>query len=173
MMNPHVLLNTARHEYLYMSAQHVDDWTALTGVELVRAQTVVMVVGAGRGPLIRASLNAAAATGRRVRVWAVEKNVNAVVHIEALIAAERYTTQPPPPDPPRPSLVCTLTHLYLRWMMHSFTCFALDQLLWVRIKTPLMVHGDVCKSGALRVHIHHWRGGHIGRKYRSSKCMPR
>lgn len=52
------------------------------------AQTVIMVVGAGRGPLIRASLNAAAATGRRVRVWALEKNVNAVVHIEALIARE-------------------------------------------------------------------------------------
>ncbi len=54
----------------------------------VVAQTVVMVVGAGRGPLIRASLAAAAAAGRRVRVWAVEKNVNAVVHIEALVAAE-------------------------------------------------------------------------------------
>ncbi len=47
-----------------------------------------MVVGAGRGPLIRATLNAAEATGRRVRVWAVEKNVNAVVHLWALVAAE-------------------------------------------------------------------------------------
>jgi type II protein arginine methyltransferase len=51
-------------------------------------QVVVIVVGAGRGPLVRASLSAAAATGRRVRVWAVEKNVNAVVHLWALVAAE-------------------------------------------------------------------------------------
>lgn len=51
-------------------------------------QVVVIVVGAGRGPLVRASLSAARATGRRVRVWAVEKNVNAVVHLWALVAAE-------------------------------------------------------------------------------------
>ena len=47
-----------------------------------------MVVGAGRGPLVRASLNAARITGRRVRVWAVEKNLNAVVHIGAMVASE-------------------------------------------------------------------------------------
>lgn len=51
---------------------------------------VLMVVGAGRGPLIRASILAAASTGHTIRVWAVEKNVNAVVHIEAMIAAEGW-----------------------------------------------------------------------------------
>ena len=55
-----------------------------------------MVVGAGRGPLVRASLNAARLTGRRIRVWAVEKNLNAVVHIGAMVASEGCVRQPPP-----------------------------------------------------------------------------
>ena len=38
-----------------------------------------MVVGAGRGPLVRASLTAAEESGRKIRVYAVEKNPNAVV----------------------------------------------------------------------------------------------
>jgi protein arginine N-methyltransferase 5 len=58
------------------------------GRECRGEQVVLMVVGAGRGPLIRASILAAASTGHTIRVWAVEKNVNAVVHIEAMIAAE-------------------------------------------------------------------------------------
>jgi protein arginine N-methyltransferase 5 len=41
--------------------------------------TVVMVVGAGRGPLVRRVLAASDATGRPVRVYAVEKNPNAVI----------------------------------------------------------------------------------------------
>lgn len=40
---------------------------------------VVMVVGAGRGPLVRASLAAAKNAQRLVRVYAVEKNPNAIV----------------------------------------------------------------------------------------------
>jgi hypothetical protein len=40
---------------------------------------VLMVVGAGRGPLVRASLRAAAEAKRAVRVYAIEKNPNAVV----------------------------------------------------------------------------------------------
>lgn len=38
-----------------------------------------MVVGAGRGPLVAAALAASRSSGRRVRVFAVEKNPNAVV----------------------------------------------------------------------------------------------
>jgi len=38
-----------------------------------------MVVGAGRGPLVRASLRAALLADRKVRVYAVEKNPNAVI----------------------------------------------------------------------------------------------
>ncbi len=46
------------------------------------------MVGAGRGPLVRASLSAAVRCGRRLRVYAVEKNPNAVVTLHALVAAE-------------------------------------------------------------------------------------
>ncbi|CAI8040960.1 Protein arginine N-methyltransferase 5, partial [Geodia barretti] len=39
---------------------------------------VVMVVGAGRGPLVEATLKAAQTSGRNIRVYAVEKNPGAV-----------------------------------------------------------------------------------------------
>lgn len=51
--------------------------------------TVLMVVGAGRGPLVRASLAAADAAGAPVRVYAVEKNPNAVVTLQHAAAGER------------------------------------------------------------------------------------
>lgn len=38
-----------------------------------------MVVGAGRGPLVTASLNAADMASEEVKVYAVEKNPNAVL----------------------------------------------------------------------------------------------
>ncbi|KAG8249111.1 Protein arginine N-methyltransferase 5 [Homalodisca vitripennis] len=44
---------------------------------------VVMVVGAGRGPLVNAALNAAQKADRKVKVYAVEKNPNAVVTLQA------------------------------------------------------------------------------------------
>ncbi|DBA92605.1 TPA: hypothetical protein ACH3X1_002824 [Trebouxia sp. C0004] len=50
---------------------------------------VIMVVGAGRGPLVTASLQAAHKTGRQVKVWAVEKNPNAIIHIQHLVASQR------------------------------------------------------------------------------------
>jgi len=40
---------------------------------------LVMVLGAGRGPLVRASLRAAELSGRKIKVIAVEKNTNAIV----------------------------------------------------------------------------------------------
>ena len=49
---------------------------------------VLMVVGAGRGPLVRASLKASQRAGRALRVYAVEKNPNAVVTLQNLIASE-------------------------------------------------------------------------------------
>ena len=39
---------------------------------------VIMVVGAGRGPLVRCSLEAALETKRKVKLYAVEKNPNAI-----------------------------------------------------------------------------------------------
>ena len=46
--------------------------------------TVIMVVGAGRGPLVRASFNAAREAQRKVKLYAVEKNANAIVTLETL-----------------------------------------------------------------------------------------
>ncbi|XP_048507266.1 protein arginine N-methyltransferase 5 isoform X2 [Athalia rosae] len=45
---------------------------------------VIMVVGAGRGPLVRAALKAAEKAKRKVKVYAVEKNPNAVLTLLAL-----------------------------------------------------------------------------------------
>ena len=41
--------------------------------------SVIMVVGAGRGPLVDASLRAAEKAEREVKVFAIEKNPGAVV----------------------------------------------------------------------------------------------
>lgn len=57
------------------------------------AVTTVMVVGAGRGPLVRASMRAAQQAGRRVRVFAVEKNPAALVHVQAMVAREGWQGQ--------------------------------------------------------------------------------
>ncbi|KAG8140980.1 hypothetical protein E2320_003594 [Naja naja] len=42
-----------------------------------------MVLGAGRGPLVNASLQAALQAKRRIKIYAVEKNPNAVVTLES------------------------------------------------------------------------------------------
>nr|XP_006816923.1 PREDICTED: protein arginine N-methyltransferase 5-like [Saccoglossus kowalevskii] len=47
--------------------------------EKAETTVTVMVLGAGRGPLVRASLNAATKADRQIKVYAVEKNPNAVV----------------------------------------------------------------------------------------------
>ncbi|CAI2170057.1 20379_t:CDS:10 [Funneliformis geosporum] len=44
--------------------------------------TVIMVVGAGRGPLVTRSINAAEKAKRKVRIYAVEKNPNAFVILQ-------------------------------------------------------------------------------------------
>ncbi|XP_051175456.1 protein arginine N-methyltransferase 5 [Leptopilina boulardi] len=45
---------------------------------------IIMVVGAGRGPLVRAALNASHSARVPVKVYAVEKNPNAVLTLQAL-----------------------------------------------------------------------------------------
>lgn len=56
--------------------------------QLTTATTVLMVVGAGRGPLVRASLRASQRSGRRLRVYAVEKNPHAVVVLRRMVEEE-------------------------------------------------------------------------------------
>ncbi|KAF5456626.1 hypothetical protein F2P56_026091 [Juglans regia] len=51
---------------------------------------VLMVVGAGRGPLVRASLQAAEETGRKLKIYAVEKNPNAIVTLHSLVKLEGW-----------------------------------------------------------------------------------
>ncbi|MCL4145083.1 UNVERIFIED_CONTAM: hypothetical protein GTU68_061219, partial [Idotea baltica] len=46
-------------------------------------EIVLMVVGAGRGPLVRKALSAAQIAQRKVKIYAVEKNPNAVVTLQA------------------------------------------------------------------------------------------
>ena len=53
-------------------------------------QVIIMVVGAGRGPLVAASLSAGVKSNRDVRIFAVEKNRNAVVHLHARAMAEGW-----------------------------------------------------------------------------------
>jgi len=43
---------------------------------------VLMVVGAGRGPLVKAALTAAGQANRNIKVYAVEKNPNAVITLQ-------------------------------------------------------------------------------------------
>ncbi len=53
-------------------------------------QIVLMVVGAGRGPLIRCSLRAAVAANRNIKVYAVEKNINAVITLRNMALSEGW-----------------------------------------------------------------------------------
>lgn len=48
--------------------------------------TTIMVVGAGRGPLVDASLRASQRTGRRMKVYAIEKNSNAIITLQNNLA---------------------------------------------------------------------------------------
>ena len=50
--------------------------------EILAKQLVLIVVGAGRGPLVRAALRASEASKRKIRVFAVEKNPNAVITLQ-------------------------------------------------------------------------------------------
>jgi protein arginine N-methyltransferase 5 len=51
---------------------------------------VVMVVGAGRGPIVRAALQAAKRCGIAIRVFALDKNPNAVITLRNLIRTEGW-----------------------------------------------------------------------------------
>ncbi|KAJ8542692.1 hypothetical protein ON010_g12121 [Phytophthora cinnamomi] len=53
-------------------------------------ESVVMVVGAGRGPLVRCALRAATIANRKTRMFAVEKNPNAVITLRNLKISEKW-----------------------------------------------------------------------------------
>ena len=64
------------------------EWTDHEGNEA--KPIVIMVVGAGRGPLVTAALSAAKQAERDVRVYAVEKNPNAVIHMQCRARVENW-----------------------------------------------------------------------------------
>lgn len=53
--------------------------------DIAKRTVILMVVGAGRGPLVRAALNAATNTKRRMKLYVIEKNPNAIITLTALI----------------------------------------------------------------------------------------
>ncbi|KAI5061937.1 hypothetical protein GOP47_0022476 [Adiantum capillus-veneris] len=74
----------------YQKAVHAALLDRVSDTDASIKTIVLMVVGAGRGPLIRASLEAAKETGRKLRVYAVEKNPNAVVTLHSLVKLEGW-----------------------------------------------------------------------------------
>ncbi|KAJ7518054.1 hypothetical protein O6H91_21G052500 [Diphasiastrum complanatum] len=74
----------------YQKAVHAALLDRVSESEASTTIIVLMVVGAGRGPLVRASLKAAEEARRQLRVYAVEKNPNAVVTLHSLIKMEGW-----------------------------------------------------------------------------------
>ena len=52
---------------------------------------IIAVVGAGRGPLVAAALGASLQSGISVRIYAIEKNPNAVITLRNRLITERWT----------------------------------------------------------------------------------
>ena len=74
--------------------QHAVAWQCIEGIfgaQKIADMCILLdqVVGAGRGPLVWAALNAARQTELRLKIYAIEKNPNAVVTLHKLVAAER------------------------------------------------------------------------------------
>lgn len=63
----------------YQKAIHLALIDRVPETEAKTKEVLIMVLGAGRGPLVRASIEAAKSSGRKIKVIAVEKNTNAVV----------------------------------------------------------------------------------------------
>ena len=55
-----------------------------------KAPFTVIVVGAGRGPLVKAARSAAARLSIDLKVWAVEKNPNAIITLQHRKAMEHW-----------------------------------------------------------------------------------
>ncbi|XP_050447264.1 protein arginine N-methyltransferase 5 [Cataglyphis hispanica] len=68
----------------YQSATYEAIKSIISKIKGKERKIVIMVVGAGRGPLVTASLNAAEMAYQEVKVYAVEKNPNAVLTLQAL-----------------------------------------------------------------------------------------
>eukprot|EP01059_Diplonema_ambulator_P035271 TRINITY_DN8230_c0_g1_i1.p1 TRINITY_DN8230_c0_g1~~TRINITY_DN8230_c0_g1_i1.p1 ORF type:complete len:625 (+),score=264.68 TRINITY_DN8230_c0_g1_i1:44-1918(+) len=54
---------------------------------------VVMVVGAGRGPLVKGALTAAEEVGAKIKMYAVEKNPNAIVTLKGMLRERDWSNK--------------------------------------------------------------------------------
>lgn len=70
----------------YVAYQKAIERALFDMVPVAGGRTIVLIiVGAGRGPLIRAAVNASKNTGRKLKILVVEKNPNAIVTLSSLI----------------------------------------------------------------------------------------
>lgn len=65
--------------------------TATAGTTAPHTTLVLTVVGAGRGPLVAAAISASSTTNVPVRIYAVEKNANAVITLRNRVLTEFWT----------------------------------------------------------------------------------
>lgn len=73
------MMHTLRFSHSASTLCTLDLAPIITPVTLLLTVRVLMVLGAGRGPLVNASLRAARQADRKLKVYAVEKNPNAVI----------------------------------------------------------------------------------------------
>lgn len=52
--------------------------------DIEKKTAIVMVVGAGRGPLVRSAINASINTKRKIKMYVIEKNPNAIITLTSL-----------------------------------------------------------------------------------------
>lgn len=85
------------HIHSKRQEEHNDTHTAAEGCTKMEDEVtapielVLTVVGAGRGPLVAAALSASSQTSIPVRIYAVEKNANAVVTLRNRVRTEYWT----------------------------------------------------------------------------------
>ncbi|MCH80032.1 protein arginine N-methyltransferase 1.5-like, partial [Trifolium medium] len=72
----------------YTQAKSYDTWEK----DKVKYINVLVVVGAGRGPLVRSSVQAAKRAGRKLKVYAVEKNPQAAIALDELIRTNNWSS---------------------------------------------------------------------------------
>jgi protein arginine N-methyltransferase 5 len=61
------------------------------GLDTIHTTLIITVVGAGRGPLVSAAITAALEVNQSVRIYAVEKNENAIITLRNRVITERWT----------------------------------------------------------------------------------
>jgi protein arginine N-methyltransferase 5 len=126
---------------------------ALRDAPSTRIVSVVFVVGAGRGPIVSRVIAASTASQRAVRIWAIDKNPNAVVALRSIIAAAGWQN------------LVTVIHADMRtWVAPEFAHILVSELLGSFGDNEL---SPECLEGAKRLLIQEGGGITIPRAYKS------